>query len=71
MSAVEQIRAFEAQACSSRPEPQGTAQTAVQQTHTVDMSRESTDCSRRVPLPEAAEAVVEQTSPEAAQTDVE
>jgi len=37
----------------------------------IGMSRESTDCSRRVTLPEAAQAVVEQTSPEAAQADVE
>jgi hypothetical protein len=37
----------------------------------IDMFRESTDYSRRVTLPEAAEAVVEQTSPEAAQADVE
>jgi hypothetical protein len=37
----------------------------------IDMSRESTDCSRRVTLPKAAQAVVEQTSPEAAQADVE
>jgi hypothetical protein len=37
----------------------------------IGMSRESTDCSRRVTLPEAAQAVVEQTSPEAAQAVVE
>jgi hypothetical protein len=37
----------------------------------IDMSRKSTDCSRRVTLPEAAQAVVKQTSPEAAQADVE
>jgi hypothetical protein len=39
--------------------------------YNIDMSRESTDCSRRVTLPEAAQAVVKQTSPEAAQADVE
>ncbi len=66
MSAVEQIRAFEAQACSSRPEPPGTTQTAVQQTH-----RHVQGKHRRVTLPEAAQAVVEQTSPETAQADVE
>jgi hypothetical protein len=69
MSAVEQIGAFEAQACSSRTDTSGDSTDCCNR-H-IDMSRESKDCFRTVTLPEAAQAVVEQTSPEAAQADVE
>ncbi len=52
--------------------PPGTAQTAVQQTHRhACPGKAQTACSRRVTLPKAAQAVVKQTSPEAAQADVE